>query len=205
MSPIHRTIDARNLPCPQPVILLRKALAELGFDTLDITVDNEAARENILKFAEYAHCPVEGVASQGREHRIRLVPDGSTGVVASPEGDVCPSPQQLSGATVLLSSDGIGQGDSDLAHLLMRGFVYTLVECEIPPRRIILMNAGVKLAIEGSPSLEHLRKLAELGVEVLACGTCLEFFKLKEALGVGRVTNMYEIANLLLQGPTLAL
>jgi len=87
----------------------------------------------------------------------------------------------------------------------MRGFVYALGECELPPRRIILMNGGVKLAIEGSASMENLRSLAELGVEVLACGTCLEFFQLKEALAVGRITNMYEIASLLLQGSTVAL
>jgi intracellular sulfur oxidation DsrE/DsrF family protein len=87
----------------------------------------------------------------------------------------------------------------------MRGFVYALGECEIPPRRIILMNAGVRLAIEDSDSLEHLRSLAKLGVEILACGTCLEFFKLKEALALGRITNMYEIASLLLQGPIVAL
>ena len=205
MSPAPKTIDARGLPCPQPVILTRKALAEGGFELLEITVDNEAARENILKFAAYAHCPVEGVVSEGTLHRIRLAPDAGTRVAAAPEAEACPSPQQVAGATVLLSSDGLGQGDPDLARLLMRGFVYALQECELPPRRIILMNGGVRLAIEGSDSLEHLRSLADLGVEVLACGTCLEFFKLKESLAVGRITNMYEIASLLLQGPTVAL
>lgn len=205
MNPIPKTIDARGLPCPQPVILTRKALAEGGFELLEITVDNAAARENILKFAAYAHCPVQGVISEGPLHRIRLAPDGGTNAAASPMEAMCPSGQEISGANVLLSAEGIGQGDPELARLLMRGFVYALGECEIPPRRIILMNGGARLAIEGSDSLENLCRLSESGVEILVCGTCLEFFKLKEALAVGRITNMYEIANLLLQGPTVAL
>ena len=205
MSPVTKSIDAKGLPCPKPVILTRKALAEGGFELLEITVDNEAARENILKFAAYAHCPVEGVITEGSLHRIRLAPDEGTNAAAAPETEACPSPRQAAGATVLLSSEGLGQGDPDLARLLMRGFVYALGECEPPPRRILLMNGGVRLAVEGSDSLEHLRSLAKLGAEILACGTCLEFFKLKEALAVGRITNMYEIASLLLQGPTVAL
>jgi selenium metabolism protein YedF len=85
----------------------------------------------------------------------------------------------------------------------MRAFLYTLTESEALPARIILMNGGVKLAVEGSDSLINLRRLAERGVEILACGTCLEFYQLKDALAVGRVSNMYEIAGLLLQGRTV--
>ena len=105
--------------------------------------------------------------------------------------------------TVFISADGIGSGDEQLAALLMRAFLYTLTESEALPARIILMNGGVKLAVEGSDSLINLRRLAERGVEILACGTCLEFYQLKDALAVGRVSNMYEIAGLLLQGRTV--
>jgi selenium metabolism protein YedF len=107
--------------------------------------------------------------------------------------------------TVFIATDGIGQGDPDLARLLMRGFLYTLTECDVPPMRLILMNAGVKLAVEGSDSLGNLRKIADRGVDILACGTCLEFYKLTDSLGVGRITNMYEIAGFLLQGPTVTI
>ena len=74
MSPTHRFIDAQGLACPEPLILARKALAEGGFDLLEILVDNAAARENLLKYAAYAHCPVEGVAVEGGRTRIRLLP-----------------------------------------------------------------------------------------------------------------------------------
>jgi len=197
MNPIHRTLDARGLPCPQPVILARKALAEGGFDTLEILVDDAASRENLLKFAAYSHCEVEGVETEGRTTRMRLRP----GIGGTPEAARTPG----QGATVLITSDGIGKGDPDLARLLMRGFLFTLTECDAPPLCIILMNAGVQLAVEGSDSLANLCKVADRGVEILACGTCLEYFKLTDSLGVGRITNMYEIANLLLQGPALTL
>lgn len=210
MNPTLRTIDAKGLPCPQPVILARKALAEGGFDTLEILVDDAASRENLLKFAGFVHCVVEEVAAEGTSTRIRLRPTLSGGDATAAQPNPAPVPSHAIGkaaqaATVLLAHDGIGTGDPELARLLMRGFLYTLTECDAPPLRIIFMNAGVRLAVEGSASLEHLRTLEGRGVEILACGTCLDFFKLTDLLGVGRITNMYEIAECLLQGPSLAL
>ena len=205
MSPIRRSIDAQGLPCPQPVILVRKALAEGGFDTLEILVDDAASRENLLKFAEFAHCAVEEVAIEGARTRILLCPaPGGAGPAPEPAPQSA-RPRAHQAPTLLAATDGIGTGDPDLARLLMRGFLYTLTECDEPPLRLIFMNAGVKLAVEGSDSLANLRKLADRGVDILACGTCLEFYKLTEKLGVGRITNMYEIAGLLLDGPTVTL
>jgi len=107
--------------------------------------------------------------------------------------------------TVFLSSRTIGRGDDELGALLMRGFLYTLTESETVPQRVLLMNSGVTLAAEGSEHLENLRRLVDLGVEILACGTCLEFYKLTDQLAVGRVSNMQEIAEFLLQGKALSL
>jgi selenium metabolism protein YedF len=189
------------------VILARKALAEGGFDTLEITVDDAASRENLLKFGAYAKCQVEAVDEGGGVTRVRLSPQGLAPAPAKAEA--CPLPEGGPGGgpveVVLLSADGIGQGDPGLARLLMRGFVYTLTEAERVPRRLLLMNSGVKLAVEGSESLANLQKLEARGVEVLACGTCLEFFGLTSCLAVGGITNMYEIAGHLMEGPTLSL
>ena len=206
MSSTRRTLDARGLPCPQPVILARKALAEGGFDILEVTVDDAASRENLLKFGAYAKCLVEAV-DEGGLTRICLTPQGSAPAPAL--AAACPLPDGGAGGgpveVVLLSADGIGQGDPDLARLLMRGFLYTLTEAERVPRRLLLMNSGVRLAVEGSESLANLQKLEARGVEVLACGTCLEFFGLTSCLAVGGITNMYEIAGHLMEGPTLSL
>jgi selenium metabolism protein YedF len=187
------------------VILARKALAEGGFDVLEITVDDPASRENLLKFAAYAKCQVEEQRAEGAQTCLRLTPSGAP---SSPAREaLAPTPTQPGGqaAVVLLATDGIGQGDPNLARLLMRGFVYTLTESDHVPRRLLLMNSGVKLAVEGSESLANLKKLEERGVEIISCGTCLEFYKLTSALAVGGITNMYEIAGHLLEGPTVSL
>jgi selenium metabolism protein YedF len=209
MSDTRRTIDARGQACPQPVILTRKALVEGGFDLLEVIVDDASSRENVVRFVGYANCVVEGIEEAGPVSRILIRP--AAGVPAGPGPErvfakpapAAPEAPAADAATVFISSAGIGTGDEGLAALLMRGFLYTLTESEILPARIILMNGGVKLAIEGSDSLVNLGRLAERGVEILACGTCLEFYQLKDALAVGRVSNMYEIAGLLLQGRTL--
>ena len=206
MSPIVKELDARGLPCPQPVILARKALAEGGFERLDILVDEPASRENLLKFGVYAKCHVEEQPGEGTQTRLSFTPQTATAAQPTVAPASASAPQVPSGtAVLLLSSDGVGHGDPDLARLLMRGFLYTLTEADQVPKRLLLMNSGVRLAVEGSESLANLKKLEARGVEVLACGTCLEFFKLTPTLAVGGITNMYEIAGHLLEGPSLSL
>ena len=64
---------------------------------------------------------------------------------------------------------------------------------------MLFYNGGAKLTTEGSASLEDLKKLEEQGVEILTCGTCLNYYGLTEKLRVGEVTNMYVIAEKQLQ------
>jgi selenium metabolism protein YedF len=207
MNDALRTVDARGQACPQPVILTRKALADGGFELLEVLVDDASSRENVVRFASYAHCVVEQVQEEGAVTRILIRPmtigPGQPGRVFAKPEPAAPAFPAATAETVLVTAGGIGGGDEHLAALLMRAFLYTLTEGEALPVRIILMNGGVRLAVEGSESLINLRRLAERGVEILACGTCLEFYQLKDALAVGRVSNMYEIAGLLLQGATL--
>jgi selenium metabolism protein YedF len=200
-------LDTRGQACPQPVILTRKALAEGGFDLLEVLVDDVSSRDNVVRFAGYTHCTVEGVLEEGEASRILIRP-GSPGLLAPEPGRVFAKPDPIAaaaalcaqGAIVLITSAGIGVGDEQLGNLLMRGFLHTLTEAESVPARIILMNGGVRLAVEGAETVAILRRLAQQGVEVLACGTCLEFFNLKNQLAVGKVTNLYEIAEFLMQG-----
>jgi len=206
MSDSLRTLDTRGLACPEPVIRTRQALAEGGFDLLEVVVDDPSALENVVRFAGYARAAVESVTAQDGVSRIRIRPGAGSlpGAEAVPEALPAALPTiEPGGATVFIPAAGIGAGDETLAGMLMRGFLYALAEGEAAPRRIILMNGGVRLAIEGSESLGNLRRLADRGVEILACGACLEFFQLQGALAVGRVSNMYEIAGLLLEGRVL--
>jgi selenium metabolism protein YedF len=214
MSGSTKTIDARGLPCPQPVVLAKKALEEGGFDILEMIVDGPSARENVTRFAAHAGHAVEGV-KEGEKGaatiRIRRAEGASAERAAQAQAtdSACPEGEALGGAgearTIFISSERIGSGDDELGALLMKGFIGTLLEASPLPARLIFMNGGVRLAIEGSASLPNLKKLEGLGVEILACGTCLDFYKIKEKLGVGRVSNMFEISSLLLKGSTFSL
>lgn len=215
MSESVKTVDARGLACPQPVVLTKKALEEGGCDIIEVIVDNPAARENVMRYAGFAHRVIEGVAEEGQGARIRIRAAGRTESAQGASDETAAPPEaetskaqaaaaDAAGTTVFISSPTIGSGDDELGALLMRGFTYALAEAESPPARVILMNGGVTLAVEGSESLQNLKRLAERGVDILACGTCLEFYKLKDKLAVGRVSNMYEIAGRLLEGRTLS-
>ena len=198
----------RDLACPQPVILTRKALAEGGFSELEVIVNSSSGRENVARFADHAGCTVDSIEESGEETRIvirppagdRSEPTSTTSLTESTMSSLAPGIE-----TVFLSCRTIGRGNDELGALLMRGFLYTLTESEPVPQRVLLMNSGVTLAAEGSEHLENLRRLVDLGVEILACGTCLEFYKLTDQLAVGRVSNMQEITEFLLQGKALSL
>jgi selenium metabolism protein YedF len=127
---------------------------------------------------------------------LRLQKAGAAKIVPVPEE------KKAAGETnsvVFIESDSIGRGSEELGRILMRSFLHTLAEAEFTPAKIILVNGGVKLACEESEVLGDLSALSRQGVEVLCCGTCLDYFGLKSELQVGRISNMYEILSSLAQ------
>lgn len=205
MSESTKRIDARGQACPGPVIMTKKALEEGGIETLEVLVDGPTAKENVSRFATHAGHKVEAVDGEGGTSTIRIQV-----VAAAPNQSASPAAAQTNAlcdavaTTVFISSDKIGSGDDELGELLMRGFLRTISESGERPARVILMNGGVKLAIEGAQTEPSLKALADAGTEILACGTCLDFYKVKDRLAVGRVSNMLEISGLLLAGRTLS-
>ena len=184
----NRIIDARGLTCPQPVVLVKKALEEV--DELIMIVDNDTARKNVSRLARKEGCDID-IDEKGEGIYLHLVRSGLN-KAGSEEVSV-------TGYTiVVISSDEMGKGSSELGGLLMRTFVHTLTEVEPRPDRIIFLNSGVKLTTNSSPVLEDLRELEKHGIEIWVCGTCLQFFEIKEQLAVGEVSNMYSIAEVLL-------
>ncbi len=183
------TIDARGLACPHPVVLTKKALEEA--DEVTTIVDNETAKENVSRLA----------ASQGYQVSIEEKEEGiylhlTKTATRLEEPLVTP----VSGATLLLiASNSLGRGDERLGDVLMRSFIHTLGEVTPKPNRIIFINSGVKLVAKGSDVIDDLHALEDQGVEILACGTCLGYYNLKEAVEVGQISNMYDIASALLQ------
>lgn len=112
--------------------------------------------------------------------------DGSSGRAAC-EADGC-------GYAVFISSDSIGTGDAELGVGLMKMALWALSEAQTPPESLLFMNEGVKLLVEGQDqNIESVRRLVSRGAEVLVCGTCLDFYHVKDKLAVGEVSNMYDI------------
>lgn len=190
-----RTIDCRGLACPQPVVETKKALEKTETEEIMVLLDNPGSKENVQRFAR----------SQG--HRVSVSEEEGVfkvwikkGESPSPEEKVEEKPLALAGGMVIfIDSDSIGRGSEELGRILMRSFLQTLAASEIKPRKIIFLNSGVKLACEGSEVLEDLQEFSLDNVEILSCGTCLDYFRLKEKVKVGRVSNMYEILTSLAQ------
>ncbi len=185
-----KTVDARGKPCPQPVILTRKALAES--DEVLVLVDDETAESNVTRMAEKAGCRV---SCERKADGIYIHISGSV----EQEHTTSDSRQVV----LLLTADTLGRGDAKLGAILTRGLCHTLGEIEPLPTSIILMNSGVRLVVEQSDVLDDLRSLSDRGVQLLACGTCLNHFGLKDKVAVGQVSNMYTIAERLLSADSV--
>ncbi|MCE1227857.1 MAG: sulfurtransferase-like selenium metabolism protein YedF [Geobacteraceae bacterium] len=187
-----KTIDCRGQACPAPVIATKKALEESD-TSLCVLVDDGAPRENVGRFARNrGYQVVEAAAEDGWTLQI-------TGSAATEGTDQNNSRSSVSGDRVLLiTSDHLGEGPQELGYLLMKNFIFTLLETPQQPARILFLNSGVLLATEGAETVEALKQLEDRGVELLACGVCLDYFKKKEQLAVGQVTNMFSTAEHLL-------
>ncbi|MDH7487193.1 MAG: sulfurtransferase-like selenium metabolism protein YedF [Anaerolineae bacterium] len=192
-----RIVDARGLACPQPVILTRRAMAEPDGASIVTIVDNETARHNVSRMAAKAGYRVE-VEERGDDFYLHLSKE-EVKVMAAPQPAVAPAEPAAGPLVLVVPGDRMGRGPEELGAILIRAFFHTLGEVEPQPDVIIFFNEGVKLVVEGSPVLEDVQALAESGVEILACGTCLGFFELKEKVAVGEVSNMYTIAETMLR------
>ena len=198
-----KTLDMTGKQCPIPVVEANKSFksfTEPG--TLEVLVDNETAVQNLIKLAGSKSFEVTSEKKGDKLFSVKfsVKPTGET--LEADEPSVC-IPDMRGGNVVAISSCYMGSGSDELGAILMKGFVYALLQMETLPSAVLLYNSGVKLSCEGSASLEDLRNLESMGVEILSCGTCLDFFKLKEKLAVGGVTNMYTIVEKLCEASSV--
>jgi len=184
-----KTIDCRGLACPQPVLETKKALEKPEAEEILVLLDDPGSKENVRRFAE----------SQG--HRVSVTEEKGVFTLKIQRKGSSPAEEKLiekrleapGGVVVFLDCDSLGRGSEELGRVLMRSFLQTLEQSDVQPQKIILINSGVKLACEGSEVLEDIQEMSRKGVEILSCGTCLDYFGLKKKLAAGKVSNMYEI------------
>jgi len=184
----EKIIDATNIPCPRPIIMTKKALSEAAPDEqLVILINNETSKENVERFLRNNGISVE-IKKENDLYKIY-----ATGRLKIPNSEVQGS------TTICLSANYMGRGDEDLGKILMQGFVNTIKEITPLPKNIICYNSGVTLTTVDSPVLASMKALQDNGVDIIVCGTCVDFFKLKDKFSVGRISNMYEIMEKLSQ------
>ena len=185
-----KLLDCTKLECPMPVIKAKQELEKDGEMLLEVLVDNEIAVQNLTKLA----------TSMGFKSSSKTQGDNFT---VSIEKTSTPSFNQAANdvimadarQTVLIKSCFLGVGDEALGNTLMKAFIFTLTQSKPLPKKVMFLNSGVKLTTENEETVKNLQVLENEGTEVVSCGTCLDFYNLKDKLKVGSVGNMYDIVD----------
>ena len=185
------TVNAMGDNCPIPVIKTKKAMQALnGPETIEVLVDNEIAVQNVTKMASASGGQVSSEKVSDAEFKIMIQMEGAP---SSSEEEVSCVPDARDNTVVVVSSDRMGTGNDELGKVLIKGFIFAVTQLDTLPKTMLFYNGGATLTAEGSDSLEDLKSLEAQGVEIMTCGTCLDYYGLKEKLQVGTVTNMYSI------------
>ena len=213
-------VNAIGDTCPIPVIKTKNAIKKMnGEGVVEVMVDNEIAVQNLTKMAKQKQYACRSEKLSGEEYRVVITvtkgaqeDGGQTDALAAvtfpapsetPDADACIPDGRKKKKIVVIRSGKMGEGNDELGAVLMKGFIYALTELEELPETILLYNGGAPLSCEDSDSLEDLKTLEAQGVEIMTCGTCLNYYGLTDKLAVGTVTNMYAIAEKMSEADTI--
>lgn len=191
-------VDAVGDQCPLPVVKATRALRELTEPAvLEIRVDNEVAVQNLTRMAAGNHLPVR--SEKKGEHLFVVTMEAAQPLGNAPaeEPELTCIPDARGDLVVAVDAETMGRGSDELGKLLMKSFLFAVGQLPRLPKTMLFYNGGATLTTEGSDSLEDLKSLEAMGVEIMTCGTCLDYYGLKEKLAVGSVTNMYSIVETL--------
>ena len=188
-------VNAMGDTCPIPVVKTKDAIRRLGQQggVVETLVDNEIAVQNLTKMAAQKGYGVQSEKLGENEYRVTMTVGAGAELPKEDEETVCLVPAGKKNTVVVVSANHMGEGEGDLGKNLLKAFIYALSQQETLPGTILFYNGSAALTCEGSLSLEDLQSMADRGVEILTCGTCLNFYGLTEKLRVGGVTNMYDI------------
>ena len=181
------TVNAMGDSCPIPVIKTKKAMQALtGPETIEVLVDNEIAVQNVTKMASSGGGKVTSEKLGEKEYKVTIAMGGAAVTADDAEETAC-IPDARDNMVVVVSSDRMGSGNDELGKVLIKGFIYAVTQLDKLPKTMLFYNGGATLTCEGSDSLEDLKSLEAQGVNIMTCGTCLDYYGIKE-------TNMYVIA-----------
>ena len=187
------TVNAMGDACPIPVIKTKKAMQKVtGAETIEVLVDNDIAVQNVTKMAQSTGATVTQEKLGEDEYKVTIQALAGEGTQTAPAGAVCDC-VPTGDTVVVISSDKMGSGNDELGKVLIKGCIFAITQLDELPKKMIFYNGGAKITCEGSDSLEDLKNLESQGVEIVTCGTCLDYYGMKDKLAVGTVTNMYDI------------
>lgn len=187
---MSQIIDCKGLNCPLPVVNTKKYFDSIESGAATVIVDNEVAKNNVLKFAENSKLEASFEKKGDLFYLDIIKGEGSLEKEDKKEND-------KKTFTIVVANDKLGQGSEELGKALMKSYMFALSETDIIPDNLVFLNGGVKLVIEGSEVLESIEKLKGRGVNIQSCGTCLDFYKIKDKVKVGEITNMYAIIEMM--------
>lgn len=207
----NQVVDARGLACPLPVVNAKKAAEEMKTGgTLTVLVDNEIAVQNLQKFAKQKGFEAQGTKKAEKEFEVVMQIPEQTAEAKAAEAEEAESEEVTcapntckKGMVVVLSGNTMGTGEEKLGKALMKAFVFAVTKQDVLPETILCYNMGAYLTCEGADTLEDMKTLEAEGVKILTCGTCLDFYGIKETLAAGSVTNMYEIVEIMENAKTI--
>lgn len=189
-----KIVNATGLSCPQPVILAKQAIETN--ELVKVIVDNDTALENIKHLGSKLGCNVATETKNDGTYEIILIHKEVTPLTIQDIPATCDLSASTSGGpfVIVCAEDKMGRGNDELGSVLIRAFLHTICLQKEKPDVMIFYNTGVKLTLQGSETLDDLKELAAAGVEIIVCGTCLNYFEVKDKMDVGVVSNMYDIA-----------
>lgn len=181
-------LDLRNMQCPKPLMETKKKLKEIKVgQTFTVILNDKTPFDNIIQYLKSA-----GIEHEGINERVQYF------VKVKKNKEVVMSQPPVKRLTsVIVSSECMGCGSEELGKVLMQGFINTLPDLDVLPNKVVFYNSGVKLLGKDSPVLKALNKLADKGVIIKGCGTCIDFYGIKDKLAVGKITNMYNIITIM--------
>ena len=198
-----KIIDCRGQACPIPVLKTKEALSQLEEGEITVIVDNKASRENVKRFAQKEGYSVEVEEKDGLFY-IKITKGGTPEKRKEEKSEEGGAPARKRRPVVFIASSYVGE-DPELGKILIKGFIKTFLNADPMPEKIVLINTAVKLACKGADEeiLNALKELSERGVEIICCGTCLDYFGLLDQLEVGVASNAYDVVQSLVNASSV--
>ena len=190
-----KNLDEREFLCPLPVVHVKKAIEESKKgDLIVVKVNDNVKLENIKRLCANRGCDFS-INEHSKDDIDIIITVGEKSISGNYNYSSCDIPEEKGKIVVKISSLMMGSGDETLGKNLLKAFLFALSKQDKLPDIMLFYNSGAFVTQKNSESIETLRELQEHGVKIYTCGTCLDFYNIKDSLGVGEITNMYDIVS----------